>query len=146
MQDGESQNVPISFHVSYRLGEYLSLVTSHLAADLKRRKIEQGKKLRWYDLPILKGTLYLLAPPIFLFKVLRVGACDFKFDDTGIVRNSKSGEVVVPWTKVEAIHEYPAGYLFAKGNGAMPVPLRVLTTEQLVQLKRYIAQHRERVG
>ncbi|MRW93876.1 hypothetical protein GJ699_28180 [Duganella sp. FT80W] len=146
MQDGQSQNVPISFHVSYRLGEYLSLVTSHVIADLRRRKSEQGKALRWYDLPILKGTLYLVGPPIFLFKVLRVGACDFKFDDMGIVRNSKSGELVVPWSGVEAIHEYPTGYLFAKGNGAMPVPLRALSTEQLVQLKRYIAQHRERVS
>jgi hypothetical protein len=146
VQQAESQNVPISFHVRYRLGEYLSLVTAHVIAELRRRKSEQGKMLRWYDLPILKGTLYLVVPPIFLFKVLQVGACDFKFDDTGIVRNSKSGEVVVPWSKVETIHEYPAGYLFAKGNGAMPVPLRVLTDEQLLQLQRYIAQHRERVS
>lgn len=132
----------LSFHVSYRLGEYRSLVTSHVIADFTRRKAEQGKEAGWLDLFILRATLYLFTPPIFLFKVLKVGPCDFKFDDAGIVRSSKSGEIVVPWAEIGQIHEYPAGYLFAKGNGAMPVPLRVLTHEQLAQLKSYVARHR----
>lgn len=132
----------LNFHVSYRLGEYRSLVSSHVIADFTRRKAEQGKKVRWMDVLILRVTLYLFIPPIFLFKVLKVGACDFKFDDAGIVRRSKLGEIVVPWAKIVQIHEYPTGYLFKKDNGAMPVPRRVLTDKKLEELQSYVARHR----
>lgn len=141
MREGESLNVPVSFHVSYRLGEYLRLVSAHIVADLARVRAEQGKRVRWHDLLILRACLYLFIPPIFLFKVLTVGSCDFKFDEAGIVRRTRHGELVVPWAEVVAIHAYPAGYLFAQSDGALPVPLRVLSDEQLVQLKKYIAQH-----
>lgn len=133
----------LNFRVRYRLGEYFSLVTSHVIADLARRKTAQGKQVGWMDVLILRTTLCLFIPPIFLFKTLQVGPCEFRVDDAGIVRKSKVGELVVPWSEIVAIHEYPAGYLFAKDNGAMPVPLRVLTTDQLIQLKHYVALHRQ---
>jgi hypothetical protein len=79
-------------------------------------------------------------PPIFLFKVLKIGSCDFHFDDIGIVRRSKQGELVVPWSEVVDIHQYPTGYLFAQIDGAMPVPLRVLTDEQHALLKNHIVR------
>lgn len=135
------QNMELNFHVKYRLGEYRSLVTSHVIADFTRLKAGQGKQVKRLDLFLLRAMLYLFTPPIFLFKVLKVGSCDFKFDDAGIVRSTKLGELVVPWADIVQIHEYPAGYLFAKANGAMPVPLRVLTDAQLAQLKSYIARH-----
>jgi hypothetical protein len=131
------QNTPVSFHVDYRLGEYLKLLFRHVLADVTRHKEEQGKQTGWMDLLVLRATLYLFAPPIFLFKLLRIGKCDFTFDDAGIVRNSKAGELVLPWDKISEIYEYPEGFLFAKENGALPVPLRVLTDSQVDALKAY---------
>jgi hypothetical protein len=141
VQTAEPPIASLSFHVSYRLGEYLKIVSSHVVAELARRKTEQGKKISLLDVLILRSFLCLFVPPIFLFKVLKVGSCDFHFDDVGIVRSSKQGELVVPWREVVAVHQYPAGYLFAQVDGAMPVPLRVLTDEQHALLKSYIVRH-----
>ena len=141
MQTVESPIMPLRFHVNYRLGEYFSLVSSHVISELTRRKIEQGKKISLLDVFILRSCLCLFIPPIFLFKVLKVGSCDFNFDEAGIVRSSKGGDLVVPWSEVVAVHEYSAGYLFAQDDGAMPVPLRVLTDEQRSLLKSYIVRH-----
>ncbi|MFC0167332.1 YcxB family protein [Pseudoduganella danionis] len=136
----------LRFHVSYRLGEYLGIVTSHVIAELTRRKIEQGKKISLLDILVLRSCLLLVIPPIFMFKVLKVGACDFHFDDAGITRRSKGGELVVPWAEVIAIHTYPVGYLFAQSDGAMPVPFRVLSDEQHALLKNYIVRHQPSGG
>lgn len=141
MQVAEPSIASLRFHVNYRLGEYLSIVSSHVIAELARRKAEQGKKVSLLDVIVLRSCLLIFIPPIFLFKVLKVGACDFQFDDTGIVRRSKGGELFVPWSELVAIHTYPAGYLFAQSDGAMPVPLRVLNQEQHAQLKSYIVRH-----
>lgn len=145
MQVAESPIAALRFRVSYQLGEYLRIVTAHVLAELARRKIEQGKKISRLDVVILRTCLLLFVPPIFLFKVLKVGTCDFHFDDTGIVRRSNGGELVVPWAEIVAIHTYPAGYLFAQIDGAMPVPFRVLSDEQHVLLKGYIARHQPAV-
>lgn len=134
----------IEFHVSYRLAEYLAIVAAHSIADFARIKAGQGKTLSRLDAWTLRGCVYLFAPPIFLFKVLRVGACNFRIDSAGIVRSSKSGVVTVPWSDLVAIHEYPAGYLFAKKTGAMPVPYRVLTDAQRLALDHFIAIYRQR--
>lgn len=143
MQVAQIPIAPLSFHVSYRLGEYLKIVSSHMVTELARRKIKQEKKISPLDVLILRSCLYLFVPPIFLYKVLKVGSCDFNFDDEGIVRRSKQGELVIPWSEVVAIHQYPAGYLFAQVDGAVPVPLRVLTDEQHALLKNYIVRHEQ---
>ncbi|MYN43537.1 hypothetical protein GTP23_00465 [Pseudoduganella sp. FT93W] len=145
MQVAEPSRAALRLHVRYRLGEYLGIVTSHVIAELTRRKLEQGKKISLLDIIVLRSCLLLFVPPIFIFKVLKVGACDFYFDDTGITRHSKGGELVVPWDEVVAIHTYPAGYLFAQSDGAMPVPFRVLADEQHALLKSYIIRHQPSV-
>lgn len=61
----------LNFRVRYRLGEYFSLVTAHVIADLTRRKAAQGKQVEWMDVLILRTTLCLFIPPIFLFKTLQ---------------------------------------------------------------------------
>lgn len=48
------------------------------------------------DILVLRSCLFLFVPPIFLFKVLKVGSYGFHFDDAGIVRSSKQGELIVP--------------------------------------------------
>ncbi|WP_070246641.1 YcxB family protein [Duganella phyllosphaerae] len=111
---------------------------------LRASKPGRGKTLGRRDAWTLRCCVYLFAPPIFLFKVLRVGACDFRIDSAGIVRSAKSGVVTVPWSDLVAIHEYPAGYLFAKKTGAMPVPYRVLTDVQRLALDHFIGIYRQR--
>lgn len=145
MQITESSTTLLRFHVSYRLREYMSIVTSHVISELERRNIKQGKKTSLLDVIILRSCMLLFIPPIFLFKVLQVGSCDFQFDDSGIARRSKGGELVVSWADVVAIHTYPAGYLFAQIDGAMPVPFRVLNEEQHAILKGYIVRHQASV-
>ena len=143
-QAGVLGDSAVEFHVSYRLAEYLAIVAAHSVADFARVKAGQGKTLGRRDAWTLRCCVYLFAPPIFLFKVLRLGACDFRIDSTGIVRSAKSGVVTVPWSDLVAIHEYPAGYLFAKKTGAMPVPYRVLTDAQRLALDHFIAICRQR--
>jgi hypothetical protein len=129
----------ISFHVRYGLWEYMRLASAHVMAELARRKQAEGKPLRRTSRWTLHALLWLVCPPIFLFKSLRVGACDFTIDKDGLVRRSKSGEIVVPWADVVAVHRYPDGYLIAKENGAMPIPFRVLSARQRRDLKALLA-------
>ncbi|MGK5024521.1 hypothetical protein [Janthinobacterium sp. RB2R34] len=133
----------IEFHVSYRLADYLAIVAAHSVADFARIKAGQGKTLSRLDALTLRCCVYLFVPPIFLFKVLRVGACDFRIDSTGIVRSSKSGVVTVPCSDLVAIQEFPVGDLFAKKTGAMPEPYRVLNDIQRSALDAYVARYRQ---
>ena len=133
----------IAFHVNYRLAEYLSIVSAHSVVEAARQQASQGKTLSRLGVWTVRCSVYLFVPPIFMLKVLTVGACDFRIDATGIARNSKSGPVTVPWASLVAIHEYPAGYLFAKSNGAMPVPYRVLTAGQRLALDAYVIRYRQ---
>lgn len=129
----------ITFEVRYRLREYLSLVSAHAQSELARRRHADGKPLRKRDLLGLRLSLWLLAPPIFAFKTSRLGACRFSIDRDGIVRGSKMGEMVMAWSDVRAVHEYPTGYLIAKDKGALPVPYRVLNAQQRRLLQSFIA-------
>lgn len=136
------QQPVISFCVRYRLSEYLAILSHHIAVEITRQKKERGKKIGSIDLLIARACFYIVAPPIFLYKVIRIGTCQFKFDDSGIVRNSKQGNLVVPWAKVSSIHEYAEGILFAKDGGAILIPLRVLSEVNLNILRQYITRHR----
>lgn len=145
MQIVQAPLTPLHVHVRYRLGEYMRIVTSHVIAELERRNLVQGKKTSLLDAFILRMCMVLFLPPLFLFKVWKVGACDFQFDEAGIIRRSKGGELVVPWAEVVAIHSYRAGYLFAQSDAAMPVPLRVLDDKNHAILKHYIVRHQASV-
>jgi len=69
--------------------------------------------------------------------------CDFAIDEDRITRTTADGQVVVPWRDVNAIHRYRNGYLVAKVDGAMPLPLRCLTPDQASVLGTLI-EKRER--
>ncbi|MGO4380982.1 YcxB family protein [Pseudoduganella sp. RAF53_2] len=130
----------INIRIKYRLGEYLSLIHSHALAEVARRKAKQGKAIGRIDSLLARGAVWLFGPPIFAFKVLKVGECSFAIDESGLVRQSKTGEMVLPWSSVVALHEYPVGYIIMKANGGLPIPFRVLTTEQRELLATYIKQ------
>lgn len=117
MEDHE----PLSFSVTYRLREYLSLVRSHVLATAGQPR---PTRLDRFNVTV---TLAVVGTVMFLIKSRRVGSCEFHVDADGITRTSNEGPVLVPWSDVVALHTYEAGYLIELGEGAMPVPYRVLS-------------------
>ena len=126
---------PIEFSVKYRLSEYLRIVQAHVLATAIPK--DMGRFQRALHL----GLLSVVATPVFFYKSWRVGVCSFKIDSAGITRHSKGGTLTVAWSEVVAIHRYDPGYLVAKDKGAMPIPFRVLSPEQLSGLSAWFAPH-----
>ena len=76
--------------------------------------------------------LKVFATVMFLFKSYRIGKCFFSIDSSDIKRRSKGGEGVVQWSEVKAVYKSKIGYFVElKSEGGMPIPLRVLTDEQV---------------
>ncbi|WP_395401939.1 YcxB family protein [Pseudoduganella sp. UC29_106] len=119
--------------------EYLALVADHAQAELILRKRAARKPLRQFDLLMVRAALWVVGPPVFLYKRWRIGDCRFAIDHEGIVRDSKAGRMAVPWSEVMRIFEYPSGYLIMKSQGGMPIPLRCLSGAQWQQLRTLAA-------
>jgi len=126
---------PIEFSVNYRLGEYLTIVRSHVLATAFPPNL--GRLQRVFSL----GLLSVVSTVLFFYKSWRVGTCTFKIDGAGITRDSKGGSFTVPWSDVTAIYKRDPGYLIAKEKGAMPIPFRVLSADQLSRLATLVAPH-----
>lgn len=117
MQAGE-----LRVSVRYRLGEYVAFAVAHaLDTDAFVRAAPVWKQRMFAML------LALVACITFVVKSLRVGRCDFVIDDNGIERRSRRGTSGLPWSRVQAVHVYPCGYLVELESGAVPLPFRVLT-------------------
>jgi hypothetical protein len=121
----------IAFSVSYTLREYLSFVRDYLPVGIERArsagKIRKGKKVnprhvRWALMPVATIGFY--------YKKWRMPVCDFVIDEREIRRTTADGLMVVPWSKVVAIHRYAEGFLVEKSNGAMPLPYRCFSLDQ----------------
>lgn len=107
--------------VRYRLGEYVAFAVAHtLDTDAFVRAAPVWKQRMFAML------LALVACITFVAKSLRIGRCDFVIDDHGIERRSRRGNSGVPWSRVQAVHVYPRGYLVELESGAVPLPFRVL--------------------
>ena len=131
---------PVTINVGYRLREYLSIVWdfAQYASGVKSRgaivhplpKHDRGLGL------VAKAGIALIAIPVFFYKVLRVGRCQFIFSESGLTRKSKKGgrELQVPWPDVQYVYPLSQAYLIAKAAGAMPIPYRCLTGSQREQL------------
>lgn len=132
-------NPVIQFDVSYQMREYLDLVSDHARAEVILRRRAERKPLRRLDLLSVRAGLWVVGPPLFLYKKWRVGACRFTIDGEGIVRDSKAGRLSVPWSEVKGILEYPSGYLIMKAHGGMPIPMRAISGAQWRQLRTLAA-------
>ena len=129
---------PITISVSYGLGEYLSVVRDHMPAMMEEM-IAEGKLKRmpsklWYP--------FLLIIPMFAFfyKKHRVGDCEFVIDEQGVRRTARDGTMMVPWSKFIAVRRYSRCFLLDKGaKGAMPLPYRCFSPEQMVAMEGFIA-------
>jgi len=114
----------VSFTVEYRLYEYLALIRSHALATAIPEGASQLQRL------ITKLLVAVVGRAMFYIKSHRIGACDFVIDKSGIARNSKQGQTIVPWSKVTALHTYDTGYIIEVKPGGMPVPFRALSQDQ----------------
>ena len=132
-------NPVIQFDVSYQMREYLDLVSDHARAEVILRRRAERKPLRRLDLLTVRAGLWVVGPPLFLYKKWRIGACRFTIDGEGIVRDSKAGRLSVPWSEVKGILEYPSGYLIMKAHGGMPIPMRAISGAQWRQLRTLAA-------
>ena len=137
--------VSISFEVTYRFDEYLSIVSEYVLFRRNKRagkrsmQFEKASRLPWYT----RIELSLTLPLVFRYKVKKVGTCTFQIDDQQIQRSSKLGLFRLPWRDVVAIHRFSHGYLVEKAKGAVPLPYRCLTEEKAAILDELI-RRRER--
>jgi hypothetical protein len=128
----------IALSVSFGLREYISFVRDfgiwHQATEGGKTEFTLGKRGP-YARFIHTAKVYLLAPPIFIAKKRAVGDCRFIIDEDCILRQSKSGDVALQWAQVQRVHRLTQAYLVQEEQGAMPIPYRVFTPEQLVQFE-----------
>ena len=111
--------------VKYQLKEYLEVVRNH-AQSLRT---EPGKASRFRSL-LDEAIIATFGTTMFFFKSWRVGTCTFTLCSEGVTRSSKGGAVTIPWSRIEALRKYNSSYLVDMGDGAMPIPFRVLSTHQ----------------
>jgi hypothetical protein len=117
----------LKFSVHYKLFEYLDFVTENAFATEETLSTLTGLKKRF-----LGVCIKVIASTMFLYKSFRVGTCHFHIDKSSISRRSKGGSGEVSWSKVKAVHKYSPGYLIElKSGGAMPIPVRVLSNQQV---------------
>lgn len=131
--------------VSYRLGEYISIVSDYAAW---RRSTKNGtvEPERSSSQPLLcvaeRAFLYLLlhvvAPPVFLLKKRSVGDCLFTVTAEKIERRALDGVADVPWSAVVRVHKLSRAYLVEKKGGAMPLPYRCFTPEARAALEAFL--------
>lgn len=114
----------IEFDVRYRYGEYLSIVKAHSLEKITPPNA--GKVTR----AIYVALLIILATFLFFLKSWRIGRCRFVIDQEQISRQSNGGTVTLPWSQLINVNRFERGWLLDKGDGAMPIPFRVLTVEQ----------------
>jgi hypothetical protein len=67
---------------------------------------------------------------MFFLKSRRVGVCTFTLSSEGVARSAKGGTFTVPWSHIKAVQKYESSYLIDTGDGAMPIPFRVLSGDQ----------------
>ena len=133
-------SLPVRFDVTYRLREYLEIVRAHTFETTIPADSSKLQRIFYHMLLTVVGTV------LFLYKSHRVGTCTFTLDATGITRRSKGGEFSFPWSDVTAIHQYRSGYLIAKGEGAMPIPFRVMSEQQHKSVAALVAAYLQTRG
>lgn len=129
----------IAFDVSYRLGEYLEFVRARVATALLEHASRSGKGTSRLQACFVWCLLSVIGTVSFFYKTLRVGTCHFQIYARQIVRRSRTGTVVVPWSAIVAVDRYAPGYLLAGAKGAIPIPFRVLSGDERKTLEGIVA-------
>jgi hypothetical protein len=132
----------ISISVSYGLLEYLSVVRDHLPTILEMQvaagKVKRMPSKLWYPVFLAGST------GAYFYKKRRIGSCQFVIDETGIRRTARDGTMFVPWSDLIAVRCYSRAFLLDKGlKGAMPLPYRCFSPEQMVEMEGFIRAFEE---
>jgi hypothetical protein len=133
----------ITVEVRYSRDEYLAFVEEFMPYGLTAKK--SGTSPWSVQEPTVRPgsfTKFLVrgvASISFLYKVSRVGDYRFSFSDAGLLREAKDGILNVPWDEVQRVFRLQPGFLFAKENGAMPVPYRALGAGQREAIELLLA-------
>jgi hypothetical protein len=134
----------IDLSVSYGLREYISFVQDfgvwHQATDGGKTEFMPSKRGA-YARFVHTATVYLLAPPIFIMKKRAVGDCKFNINESRVLRHSRKGDTELPWTQVLRVHRLSQAYLVQEKQGAMPIPYRAFTSEQLNQFESILQRN-----
>lgn len=130
----------IEIDVSYQLAEYRQLLHEVIAMDMVARNEHLNRTSPW-NWPIVQSVvLAVVVPPIFAWKMLRVGRCAFVFSAAGISRTSRGRTAFRTWHQVKHVQRLQAAYLIELiEGGAMPIPVREMDTEQHQQFERLLA-------
>lgn len=135
-------NQPVKTTVTYRLQEYLAIVQEYARYAIAGEKLKIKPYQVKEPVPALGWMARLgirsFATLAFMVKSRRVGTCQFTFDETGLSRQCKTGEMKVAWNQVERVFRLREGYLFAKQSGGLPLPYRCLSAEDRAVLERYL--------
>ncbi|MDG4554287.1 MAG: YcxB family protein [Candidatus Competibacter sp.] len=128
----------IDLSVSYGLREYISFVRDfgvwHQATEGGKTDFVPSKR-GVYARFVHTATVYLLAPPIFIMKKRAVGNCKFNINESRVLRQSRNGDIELHWTQVRRVHRLSQAYLIQEEQGAMPLPYRAFTPQQLQQFE-----------
>ena len=133
----------LTVNVVYRLREYLCVLQE--LAPLGYAAKRSGQSLHEVASSDLKTGLFprlaiaLVGTLAFAYKTRKVGPCIFRIDVESIRRDSRLGELVVPWADIRRVHRFSGAYLFLKEVGAMPLPYRCLTPPQRAELETLLA-------
>ena len=130
---------PFVVKVSYRLREYLSVVWEYAPTAIVAMGSEasaghpplepKAVALLFARLAIVVGSV-----PMFFYKVLRVGRCQFEFTEFAVTRTCKLGELHTSWGEVRHVYALSRAFLIVKAQGGMPVPYRCLSPAQHAEL------------
>lgn len=130
----------VEIDVSYQLSEYRQLLHDVIAMDMATGNVQTHPASPWNWPIVQKVVLAIVVPPIFAWKMLRVGRCLFVFSSAGISRTSKGITASRTWDQVKHVQRLQAAYLIELlEGGAMPLPLREMDTAQRRQFEHLLA-------
>ena len=128
---------PMTFSVTYRLRDYLTILREHVTLEARRRAKRQAGALTRLALPV---WIALVGIPVYAIKRLRMPVCEFSIDHAGISRLSAAGKLSRPWSELVEARAYSTSYLLVFKKGAIPVPYRCLGAQQMVRMRAVLAQ------
>lgn len=130
----------IKIDVTYQLAEYRQLLHDVIAMDMATGNAQTNPASPWNWPIVQKVVLAIVVPPIFAWKMLRVGRCAFVFSAAGLSRTSKGRTAFRTWDQVKHVQRLQAAYLIELvEGGAMPIPFREMDTEKRQQFERLLA-------
>jgi hypothetical protein len=130
----------IRFAVSYGWGEYLSIARDFSLPEYNEDRRKKGKNTVTADDWRLRVAFALVLTPVYLYKVSRVGRCEFSIGEAEVVRVSKDGALQCRWSDVVEVKQLSQAYLVMKSDGGVPLPYRCFSTKQREEFDQLLAR------